>query len=301
MGMKLNLPINVPASMSSLPTIKFYLHIAQVALTLMTIILVAPVISIEAKYWGGSKAAPNWTLIVGILTLLVPVGMVYFPWAYDRQDKFKVLGKFFLKSRSALVLTVFNSFLWLTAALAMTVHSSDAVNCALDGNLEKADGSYAASWANQCNCGKATAAFAWFTSFAWLGTVVISGLVMYSEKQQIQQNLKNHEMDAAADRHDDPVDPSYRTYDEEADYQPTHLGNTESMPLNSPPDMHQQQHYYDHSPPPRQQTYSPDYPTYGNTPTMPIPQPTPSPTFGQAAHANPNAYDTIPPQPAYYH
>jgi len=55
MGMKLNLPINVPASMSSLPTIKFYLHIAQVALTLMTIILVAPVISIEAKYWVSSN------------------------------------------------------------------------------------------------------------------------------------------------------------------------------------------------------------------------------------------------------
>jgi hypothetical protein len=118
--------------------------------------------------------------VVGIITLLVPVAMLYFrkcpnvlfyflfafpgnfnwctkivlsrirsAWAYDRQDKFKALGKFFIKSRSALVLTVFNSFLWLTAALAMTVHSTDAVNCALDGGLVKADSSYASSWANQ--------------------------------------------------------------------------------------------------------------------------------------------------------
>jgi hypothetical protein len=53
--MKLNLPITVPANMSGLATTRFYLHIAQVALTLLTLILVAPIISIEAKYWVSSN------------------------------------------------------------------------------------------------------------------------------------------------------------------------------------------------------------------------------------------------------
>jgi hypothetical protein len=46
-------------------------------------------------------------------------------------------------------LTSFNSLLWATAAIAMTVHSTDAVNCTLDSALEKSDGSYASAWANQ--------------------------------------------------------------------------------------------------------------------------------------------------------
>jgi hypothetical protein len=127
---------------------------------------------------------------------------------------------------------------------------------------------------------------------------------MYSEKQQIQQNLKNHEMDAAADRHDDPVDPSYRTYDEEADYNNMQMGNAESMPLNSPDmqDMNQvhQPPYYEQSPPPRQQTYSPEYQGYSSPSPMPMPQPTPTPVYGQPAHSVPNTYDTNPHQPPYY-
>ncbi|KAG2182253.1 hypothetical protein INT43_007180 [Umbelopsis isabellina] len=297
MAFTVQLPITVPSNMPNLSTVKFWLHIIQFALTLLTIIIIAPVIGIEAKYWGGSKAGPNWTLVVCIITLLAPVAMIYFPWAYDRQDKFKVLGKFFIKSRTALVLTGFNSLLWATAAIAMTVHSTDAANCALDSDLEKSDGSYASSWANQCNCGKAAAGFAWLTTFAWLGTVAVSAIVMYTEKQQIQQNLKTHEMNAAADRHGEPpMDPSYRPYDEEEfDGGVGGAGSYEQMPLNSPaPEMHQQAPYYDHSPPARPQSHSPDYHGYDSpTPmSIPMPQPTPGPVYGEpTTYQPPQTYD----------
>lgn len=51
MGFIVNLPITVPANMPNLSTAKFWLHVSQFALTLLTIIIVAPVISIEVKYW----------------------------------------------------------------------------------------------------------------------------------------------------------------------------------------------------------------------------------------------------------
>lgn len=130
---------------------------------------------------------------------------------------------------------------------------------------------------------------------------------MYTEKQQIQQNLKNHEMNAAADRtHDNPVDPTYRPYDEEeyggGEYGVAGgAGSHEQMPLNSPEvqDMHQQTPYYDHSPPPRPHTQSPEYQGYDSP--MPMPMPTPSPAFGHSTeYQAPQVYDPAPGTDGYY-
>lgn len=124
---------------------------------------------------------------------------------------------------------------------------------------------------------------------------------MYTEKHQIQQNLKNHEMNAAADRtHDIPADPSYQPYEEE-EYGAAAAGSYEQMPLNSPGghEMHQQAPYYDQNPPPRPHTHSPEYQGYDSP--MPMPQPVTSPAFGHSTeYSAPQAYDPAPGPDGYY-
>lgn len=129
-----------------------------------------------------------------------------------------------MKPRTNLIFTAFNSVIWATAAIAMTVHANDASNCNLDSGLEESDDSYASAWTQQvyylwhigvffiisldfliindnnqkCNCAKAAAAFTWITCFSWLVTLVCSVIFFWHEKQLVQKNLKEHEMNKQA-------------------------------------------------------------------------------------------------------
>lgn len=160
------------SAMERLNMIKVWSHVAQFALTLLTVCVVAPVIAIEIKYYacihnqfetgpgcwlflkkkqGGSQASPNWTLVVAVISWWVPVLLVYFPWMYESKNKFRKIGKFCMKPRTNLIFTAFNSVLWATAAIAMTVHANNASNCNLDSELEKSDDSYSGAWTQQVN------------------------------------------------------------------------------------------------------------------------------------------------------
>lgn len=105
----------------------------------------------KKKQQGGSQASPNWTLVVAVISWWVPVLLVYFPWMYESKNKFRKIGKFCMKPRTNLIFTAFNSVLWATAAIAMTVHANNASNCNLDSELEKSDDSYSGAWTQQVN------------------------------------------------------------------------------------------------------------------------------------------------------
>lgn len=98
---------------------------------------------------GGSQAAPNWTLFVAILTCWIPGLLVYFPWAYDRQNKFKRIAKFCMKPRTSLIFTAQGSFLWAAAGIAMTVHANKPEHCTLDSSRADSDDAYASAWPAQ--------------------------------------------------------------------------------------------------------------------------------------------------------
>ncbi|KAI8089973.1 uncharacterized protein BX664DRAFT_334348 [Halteromyces radiatus] len=190
-GFTLEVPVNVPANMPWLSRVKTGFHFAQLAMIFLTICVVAPLISTENKYYGGSQPGPNYTLAICILSIVVPVILIYFPWAYEHQNKFKKIGKFALKPRTNMIFTSFNSVVWATCGIAMSVHANNPSHCALDSNLQKTYGDdYVSAWATQCNLGKATAAFAWLTCIMWIGSWICTMIIFWNEKQIIQQNIK---------------------------------------------------------------------------------------------------------------
>ncbi|KAF7723484.1 hypothetical protein EC973_001995 [Apophysomyces ossiformis] len=194
-ALNLELPVSVPDNMPHVGTAKAWLHVVQVVTTFLTICVVAPIIATENRFYGGSQPGPNWTLVVAIMSIVIPICLVYFPWAYDRQSKFKKLGKFFLKPRTNLIFTSFYSVLWATASISITVHSNNPVHCNFDSALQKKYGdSYMSAWATQCNLAKATAGFAWITCLMWVATLLCTLVIFWSEKQSVRNNLREHEM-----------------------------------------------------------------------------------------------------------
>lgn len=55
-----------------------------------------------------------------------------------------------MKTRTNIIFCGFNSFLWATAGIAITVHSNNAASCAVNSDLQKTYGDdYTAAWATQ--------------------------------------------------------------------------------------------------------------------------------------------------------
>ncbi|KAG0179948.1 hypothetical protein DFQ29_001456 [Apophysomyces sp. BC1021] len=176
MGRSLNLelPVSVPDNMPHVGTAKAWIHVVQV---------------------HGSQPGPNWTLLVAITSIVIPICLVYFPWAYDRQSKFKKLGKFFLKPRTNVIFTSFYSVLWASAGISITVHANNPAHCNFDSALQKDYGDeYMSAWTTQCNLAKATAGFAWITCLMWVATLLCTLIIFWSEKQSVRNNMKEHEM-----------------------------------------------------------------------------------------------------------
>lgn len=99
---------------------------------------------------GASQPGPNYTLFVGLASIVIPVCMVLFPWLYESKGKFRHFGKFFLKPRTSLIFTGFYTGFWCTAGIAMTVHANNPDHCNLDSDLQKSYGDdYTSSWSSQ--------------------------------------------------------------------------------------------------------------------------------------------------------
>ncbi|KAI9323373.1 hypothetical protein BX666DRAFT_1886167 [Dichotomocladium elegans] len=187
----LEVPIITPDNMPRLGKIKPILHIGEFILSILTLCTVAPIIAIEIRFYEGSQAAPNWTLVVTILTWWIPVMLIYFPWAYHHHNKFRRIGKFCMKPRTNLIFSVFGTVLWAVAGIAMTVHATNPSHCTLD--TERTDQAYASSWPAQCNCARAAAAFSWLNCLLWLASLVCSIIVSWNEKQLARQTRNQHE------------------------------------------------------------------------------------------------------------
>ncbi|KAI8977553.1 hypothetical protein BDF20DRAFT_796624, partial [Mycotypha africana] len=192
----LDLPMDLSEKTSNkLDWTKKILHLITGATDILTICIVAPLIATEARYLGAGKAGPNYTLFVALFTLPTPFFLVYFPWMYEKYNKFKNIGKFCMKSRTNMIFNGFDTFLWLTAGIAITVHSNNAGNCALDPDLTETYGdTYTSAWSTQCNLAKVTSGFVWVTCILWLSTLILTAIDFWKEKSLIQQRLKEHRL-----------------------------------------------------------------------------------------------------------
>ncbi|KAI8059052.1 uncharacterized protein B0P05DRAFT_558894 [Gilbertella persicaria] len=193
-GFKLDVPIDLSEQTTDkLDLSKKILHLITGATTILTICVDAPLIATEARYLGAGRPGPNYTLFVALFTIATPFLLVYFPYMYEHHNKFKKFGKFCMKNRTNLIFCGFNSFLWATAGIAITVHSNDDSNCAYDADLTEAYGSaYTSAWATQCNLAKVSAAFTWITCILWFITLAITGINFWKEKTLIQEKLNEH-------------------------------------------------------------------------------------------------------------
>ncbi|KAI9018080.1 hypothetical protein CLU79DRAFT_761636 [Phycomyces nitens] len=192
---QIDVPLSVPDSMPHLATVQIALHGAQILLSFLAVCMIGPVIGILNKYNGGSDPAPNWSLFVFFATFGTPFCIVFFPWAYERKTKFKKLAKFFLKPRTNIVFGIFDSVLWATAGIAMTVYSNKDSTCSFDAEKEETFGSsYTGSWATQCNLAKAAAAFSWMTCILWTISLVCSLIDSFREKQAMRNNKKEQSL-----------------------------------------------------------------------------------------------------------
>lgn len=188
----IELDIDTPNSLPSLGVYKIGLHFIQTLFSFITMCIVASVISIERYYTGSSQAAPNYTLVVSLFSLLISIPLAIFPWSKYRNHLVPVRN-FFLRPRTTVIFTCFLTFGWFAAMISMTVHANSTKNCALDEKLQKSDGGYASSWMKQCNSSKAAAAFSWLSFFLWLATAVASVILLWHEKK-----LRHAESSAAA-------------------------------------------------------------------------------------------------------
>lgn len=69
---------------------------------------------------------------------------------YEKYNKFKRLGKFCLKNRTNLIFCGFNTFMWATAGIAITVQANNPDNCVFNADLIKQYGdAYNSSWGTQ--------------------------------------------------------------------------------------------------------------------------------------------------------
>ncbi|KAI9271296.1 hypothetical protein BY458DRAFT_474721 [Sporodiniella umbellata] len=232
-GFKLDVPMEVSEKTSSMiDTAKKVLHLVTLVTSLLTICMVAPMLSTESRYLGASKPGPGYCLFVAIVSFPIPFLLVYFPWMYEHHNKFRRPGKFCLKNRTNLIFCGFNSVLWATAGIATAVYANDASSCAIDPALRKAFGdAYVGAWGTQCNLAKVAAAFAWITCILWLCTLLCSFISFWREKQDIQDRLKEHRISRQTKLEETPAEEYNRPahQDEEASY---HQQQHESAPLN---------------------------------------------------------------------
>ncbi|CDS03024.1 hypothetical protein LRAMOSA00426 [Lichtheimia ramosa] len=198
----LEVPFSMPKGPSCIPsvnTIKVIFHGLQILATVLTICVVAPVIATEVRFYGASQGGPNYTLAVGLMSLAVPTALIVFPTIYDRQGKFRRLGKFCLKPRTNLIFCGFYTVLWITCGIAITVHANNPDNCNLfDDKQEDFGDDYRNAWPTQCNCAKVAAGFAWATCILWFCSLVCTLIIFWREKHLIQKNLRQHEMNKQA-------------------------------------------------------------------------------------------------------
>ncbi|KAI7863990.1 hypothetical protein BDF14DRAFT_1839113 [Spinellus fusiger] len=190
------LPVHVPENMPYLGSLNTLLHMLQTIITLLCICVVVPVLVIEIRYYGTSQTGPNYTLFATLISLIVPLFLIYFPWMYDRKNKCKTLGKFCLQPRTVFVLSIFYAMLWLLAGIAMTVHTHTASHCAIDPKLEVSFGqSYTSAWAHQCRCATVVMLMAWTLCVLWVASLLGSSIILWNEKQWMARNRYNREMD----------------------------------------------------------------------------------------------------------
>lgn len=84
------------------------------------------------------------------MSLAVPIALIVFPTIYDRQGKFRRLGKFCLKPRTNLIFCGFYTVLWITCGIAITVHANNPDNCNLfDDKQDDFGDDYRNAWPTQ--------------------------------------------------------------------------------------------------------------------------------------------------------
>ncbi|CAO3590527.1 unnamed protein product [Absidia cylindrospora] len=312
-GFTLEVPVNVPANMPWLSRVKMGFHFAQLVLTFLSICVIAPLITTESKYYGGSQPGPNYMLAMSILSVGIPAMLIYFPWAYEHQNKFKKAGKFALKPRTNMIFTSFYSVVWATCGIAMSVHANNAAHCALDGDLQKEYGDdYVSAWATQCNLGKAGAAFAWLTCLAWVGAWICTMIIFWKEKQTIQQNIKENKqnrlsaLEQQQPQHggdDDPFKGGYYNDDEDdiGGMRPQSFEQARPLHTATPPPHHPSPHqlppqHYESSPFEDPAYYQPPRPHSGGFDNQ-VPY---DPPVGGGGFAMPEPSHYTSPQPSHY-
>jgi hypothetical protein len=97
---------------------------------------------------GSSLAAPNYTLVVTLVSMFVSVALALFPLVKYRNHLIPVRN-FFLRPRTALIFTCLLTLGWFAAMISMTAHANNEENCTLNSRLQKNDRSYANSWMKQ--------------------------------------------------------------------------------------------------------------------------------------------------------
>ncbi|KAL7335310.1 hypothetical protein PS15p_200802 [Mucor circinelloides] len=208
------LDFDTPSSLPKLGVYKVSLHCLQILLAFITLCVTAPVISAENAYKGSSQAAPNYTLAVTLITLFVSAPLVVFPWTMMSKKGLTAIRNFFLRPRTTVILTCFMTIGWFAAMISMTVHSTNASNCALDDALKK-DPRYVQAWSKQCNSAKASAAFCWITFLVAAATVVCSAILLWHEKKLRHAELNNR-ANADTEGNETSNDSSSTTFDDDA-------------------------------------------------------------------------------------
>ncbi|KAL9549927.1 hypothetical protein MBANPS3_004985 [Mucor bainieri] len=212
------LDFDTPASLPKLGVYKVVLHVLQMLLAFITLCITASVIAAENAYKGSSQAAPNYTLAVTLITLFVSAPLAIFPWTMMSKKGLTAIRNFFQRPRTTVIFTCFMAMGWFAAMISMTVHSTNASNCALDDKLKK-DESYVRAWSKQCNSAKASAAFCWIAFLVAVATVVCSAILFWHEKKLRHAEL-NSQTNADATRNkevsDTSNDASSTTYDDDA-------------------------------------------------------------------------------------
>ncbi|KAI7895845.1 uncharacterized protein EV154DRAFT_400833, partial [Mucor mucedo] len=128
------------------------------------------------------QPAPNYTLVVTLVSIFVSTALALFPLAKYRNHLVPVRN-FFLRPRTAVIFTCFLTLAWFAAMISMTVHSNDDAFCKLNQKWIKSDANYPSAWMKQCNSAKAAAAFCWFSFFVWLASAICSIILLWHEKK----------------------------------------------------------------------------------------------------------------------
>ncbi|KAI8068952.1 hypothetical protein BDF21DRAFT_496087 [Thamnidium elegans] len=204
------LDIDTPESIPDLGIYRLGLHSIQILFAFLTFCIIIPVISIQGHYHGSSLAAPNYTLVVTLVSIFVSAALALFPLVKYRTHLVPVRN-FFLRPRTALIFTCLLTFGWFAAMVSMTAHANNDENCTLDSRLQKSDRGYAGSWMKQCNSAKAAAAFSWLSFFVWLATAVCNSILFWHEKKVSHEESRVAAVAAVARNLD-----SNSSYDEDA-------------------------------------------------------------------------------------